>query len=760
MPGTLRIGRTVPESTPEFDPLPQPPAGAPNVVVIVLDDLGFAQLGCFGGDVDTPAIDGLAASGLRYRSFHVTALCSPTRACVLTGRNHHAVGMGFLTDIPTGFPGYNGRIPRSAATLPRILRDNGYSTFAVGKWHLVPRWEQSASGPFDRWPLGLGFERFYGFLGGDTNQWTPELVQDNGFVDPPATPDQGYHLTEDLAERAIRLIQDQQQATPGKPFFLYFTPGAMHAPHQAPDAWIERFRGRYDAGWEAFRDAAFARQQEMGIVRAGVPLPERPRWIPAWNELPADERTLYARMMEVYAGFLAHTDHQIGRVMDFLRDRDLLDDTLVLLISDNGASAEGGPRGSHNEHRFTHDLLDDPQQLAARAHELGGHRAYNHYAWGWAWAGNTPFRLWKRFVWLGGVRTPLVAHWPRGIAARGELRTQFCHAIDLMPTVLDAIGIEAPAVVDGIPQKRIDGASLKPTFADAQAPAPRTTQYFEMMGSRALWQDGWKVTTDHVGRQLTVEREQVGGSQDLETDHWALFDLANDPAEAHDVGAHHPEKLRRLVETWWSEAGSNQVLPLEDGFITRAVAIEPSPWGFRGSATLHPGGGPVCETLLPPMGGGFRLAARLAIPDGGASGVLAALGDWHNGFAAYLVDGRPAVAFCLFGDTVRVAADAPLPPGARTVEVLFRRAQQGGGPLALRVDGEIVARGTIPTDLPFRWQIGGAGLLVGHDRGFPVCDDYRPPATFTGEIVDLTLDALGVLPRDVRKEIEALLRNE
>ena len=760
MPSTLRIGRTVPESTPEFDPLPQPPAAAPNVVVIVLDDLGFAQLGCFGGDVDTPVIDGLAAGGLRYRSFHVTALCSPTRACVLTGRNHHAVGMGFLTDIPTGFPGYNGRIPRSAATLPRILRDNGYSTFAVGKWHLVPRWEQSASGPFDRWPLGLGFERYYGFLGGDTNQWAPELVQDNGFVEPPATPDEGYHLTEDLADRAIRLIQDQQQATPGKRFLLYFTPGAMHAPHQAPAEWIDRFKGRYDAGWEAFRDSTFARQQEMGLVRAGAPLPERPPWIPRWNDLPEGERRIYARMMEVYGGFLAHTDHQIGRLLGFLRDRALLDDTLVLLISDNGASAEGGPRGSHNEHRFTHDMLDDPATLAARAHELGGHRAYNHYAWGWAWAGNTPFRLWKRFAWLGGVRTPLVAHWPKGIPARGEVRTQFCHAIDLLPTILDAAGIEPPKVVDGVPQQRIDGASLKPTFDDAASPNPRTTQYFEMMGSRALWHDGWKVTTDHVGRQLTVEREQIPGSGELDADHWALFRLDDDPAEAHDVGARHPDVLRRMIDQWWAEAGSNQVLPLEDGFLTRAVAIEPSPWGHRGRADLVAGGGPVCETLLPAMGGGFRFTTEVVVPDEGASGVLVALGDWHNGWATYVVDGRPTVALSLFGDVVRVAADRPLAPGPRRVEVLFRRVREGGGPLAIRVDGDVVARGVVPGDLPFRWQIGGTGLLVGRDRGFPVCDDYRPPAPFTGTITSAVLESLGVLPRDVQDEIKALLRRE
>ena len=494
------IGRTSADSTPAFDPLPQPPDGAPNVVVIVLDDLGFAQLGCFGGDVDTPVIDALAAGGLRYRSFHVTALCSPTRACVLTGRNHHAVGMGFLTDIPIGYPGYNGRIPRSAAALPRLLRDVGYSTFAVGKWHLTPRWEQSASGPFMRWPLGLGFERYYGFLNGDTNQWTPELVSDNGFVEAPATPEAGYHLTDDLADRAIRFVLDQQQATPGKPFFLYLAPGALHAPHQAPEPWIARFHGRYDEGWEAFRARAFARQQELGMIARAAALPARPEWIPPWSALGGDERRLYARMMEVFAGFLAHTDDAIGRVVGFLRDRGLLDDTLLLLISDNGASAEGGPLGSLNEHRFTHDLVDDPADLIAHAAQLGGHRAYNHYAWGWAWAGNTPFRLWKRFAWLGGVRTPLIAHWPKGMAARGQVRNQFCHAIDLLPTILDAVGIAPPDEVDGVPQQQIDGASLRPTFDDADAPAP---------GARSTsrcWAAGPSTTTAGRRRRITSAR--------------------------------------------------------------------------------------------------------------------------------------------------------------------------------------------------------------------------------------------------------------
>ena len=404
---TATIGRTISESTASFAPPPVPPTGAPNVVLIVLDDLGFAQLGCFGSDVATPHIDALAAGGLRYNRFHVTSLCSPTRACLLTGRNHHAVGMGFLADIPIGFPGYSGTIPRSAATLPRILRDVGYSTFAVGKWHLAPRWELSASGPFDRWPLGLGFERYYGFLGGDTNQWAPELVSDNGFVEPPRSPDDGYHLTDDLADRAIRFVHDQQQATPDKPFFLYFATGAMHAPHHVAREWIERYRGCFDAGWEAWRVGAFDRQREIGVVPEGTTLTARPSWVRPWDGLSSDERRLFSRMMEVFAGFLSHTDAQIGRVVDFLAQTGRLDDTLVILCSDNGTSAEGGPIGSLNEHRFTHDRTDDIADTLAHIDDLGGFHAYNHYAWGWAWAGNAPFRLWKRYTWLGGVRTPL-----------------------------------------------------------------------------------------------------------------------------------------------------------------------------------------------------------------------------------------------------------------------------------------------------------------------------------------------------------------
>ena len=756
---TATIGRTISESTASFAPPPVPPSGAPNVVLIVLDDLGFAQLGCFGSDVATPHIDALAAGGLRYNRFHVTSLCSPTRACLLTGRNHHAVGMGFLADIPIGFPGYNGTIPRSAVALPRILRDTGYSTFAVGKWHLAPRWELSASGPFDRWPLGLGFERYYGFLGGDTNQWAPELVSDNGFVEPPRSPQDGYHLTEDLADRAIRFVHDQQQATPGKPFFLYLATGAMHAPHHVAPEWIERYRGRFDAGWEAWRDAAFARQREIGVVPEGTSLTGRPSWVGAWEGLSPDERRLFARMMEVFAGFLSHTDAQIGRVVDFLAQTGTLDDTLLILCSDNGTSAEGGPHGSLNEHRFTHDRTDDIADTLAHVDDLGGFRAYNHYAWGWAWAGNSPFRLWKRYTWLGGVRTPLIVHWPRRLEGAGEVRTQFCHAVDITPTVMDAVGIEPPEVVDGTRQQPVDGASLIPSFADPGAPSPRRTQYFEMIGSRAIYDDGWKATTDHVGRQLTVEQELLEGSLDFETDRWELFDLEHDFSEARDLSAQHPERVRRLEQLWWAEAGRNQVLPIDDTFIGRAITMVPSPWGVRRRAVYRPGGGAVAEDTLPPLGAGFRMLVDVEVGEG-AEGILAALGDWNNGFACYLLDGALVAAINLFGELFRVATDGPVPAGEHTLGVEYVRRPEGGGPVTLLVDGRAVADDQLGQDLPFRWQIGGTGLLVGRDRGFPVCDDYRPPFPFTGTIRHVAVEAPPASPRDTAAEVRDALRHE
>jgi arylsulfatase A-like enzyme len=737
------IGRTIRESTPAFATAPRPAAGAPNVLVVVLDDLGFAQLGCFGSDIATPHVDALAAGGLRYRRFHVTAMCSPTRACLLTGRNQHRVGMGFVADLPIGFPGYDGRIPRTAAGMPRLLRDAGYSTFAVGKWHLAPRWEQSAAGPFDHWPLGQGFERYYGFLNGDTNQWTPDLVCDNGFVEPPRSPDEGYHLTEDLADRAIRFIQDQQNVAPGRPWFCYLATGAVHAPHQAPRGYIDAYRGRFDDGWEAWRARTFARQVAGGVVPEGTTLTERPPWVPDWAALPADERRLYARMMEVFAGFVTHTDAQIGRVLDFLRATGQLDDCLVLLISDNGTSAEGGPTGSFNEHRFTHDRVDDLADTLARIDDLGGFRAYNHYPWGWAWAGNTPLRLWKRYAWLGGVRTPLVAHWPAGIAASaaGAVRDQFCHAVDLLPTVLDVAGVEAPATVDGVDQLALDGGSIRATFDDGDAPSPRTTQYFEIIGSRSIVHEGWKATTDHIGAQISVERDRVPGSHDFATDRWSLFRLEDDFAEAHDLADDHPEVVSELEQLWWHEAGRNQVLPLDDSLIGRAVAMQPRPGPAPRRAVYRPGGGGIAEDFLPAMGGGFRLTAEVVVADGGGAGVICALGDWSNGWAWYLLDGRLVVAVSLFGDLHRVAAPAVVAPGRHTLGLTYERVARGGGPLRLVIDGDPVAEGVLPEDLPFRWQVGGAGLLIGRDTGFPVCEDYRPPFPFAGRVDEVVVES-------------------
>ena len=735
-----RIGRTLAESTAAHTPPRRPPEGAPNVVIILLDDTGFAQLGCFGSDIETPNIDRLAAGGLRYHRFHVTALCSPTRACILTGRNHHAVGMGFLSDIPTGFPGYTTRLPRTAAGLPRVLRDAGYNTMAVGKWHLAPRWDQTASGPFDRWPLGIGFERYYGFPAGDTNQYAPNLIADNHYIEPPRSPDEGYHLTEDLADQAIAMIGDQQQTTPHLPFFLYFATGAMHAPHQAPPEWIDRYRGRFDDGWDAWRERVFARQVEMGIVPEGTTLTERPQGVAAWDDVDDDEhRRLYARQMEVFAGFLAHTDHQIGRIVDFLDDLGVLDDTIIMLCSDNGASAEGGEHGSFNEHAWAFGQENDVDVALERIDELGGHRAYNHYSWGWAWAGNTPLRLWKRYTWLGGTRTPLIVHWPNGIAARGEVRAQFCHAIDLAPTIYDAAGITAPAVAGGVDQQPMHGASLLPTFADATADAPRDTQYFEMLGSRAMVRGRWKATTDHMSQGVPDEG-RIPGSRDFDTDRWSLFDLEADFSEAHNLADERPELAAALEQLWWSEAGRYKVLPLDDTLTGRVVAIEPSPHPPRYRFTFRPLGHPIAEEATPMLAGGFTVRAEVLPTRGPLEGVLCAQGDWTNGWAFVVLDGRPACIVNRFGVASRIVADRAVPDGATSIGAEYLREEPGGGPIRLFVDDECVGEGRLPGDLSFRWQIGGAHLRIGEDRGFPVSDDYAVPFPFTGTIREVVIE--------------------
>lgn len=715
-------------------PYPRPADGAPNVLMVVLDDVGFAQLGCYGSGIRTPRIDEVAAQGLRYQRFHVTAVCSATRGALLTGRNHHAVGMGVTEEAAMGFPGYTGRIPRSAATMARLLRDSGYNTMAVGKWHLTPRTETSAAGPFERWPLGQGFEKYYGFLGAETSQWAPELVRDNHHVEPPATPEEGYHLTEDLVDEAIRMIQDQQQATTRKPFFCYLAPGAAHAPHQVAPEWVEPYEGAFDQGWEAYREEVFARQLAAGVAPEGTVLTPRPDWVPDWTTLSDDERRLYARYMEVFAGFMTHTDHHLGRLFDFLEEIGVADDTIVMVLSDNGASAEGGPSGTPNEAAGWLGLQPDAATAVERLDELGGHDASNHYPWGWAWAGNTPLQLWKRYSWLGGVRAPLVLRWPSTVPDPGALRSQFTHVVDLFPTVLAAAGVEHPEAVDGVTQQPVDGTSFLDHLTDGDAAEHRPMQYFEMMGSRSLYLDGWKATTDHVANQFG-ERDHLTGSFDHATDRWSLFDLRTDFAEAVDVADEHPDLVRRMEGLWWAEAGRNNVLPLFE-FPNSMFHLHPGEFPPPTEATYRPGGAPVVEPMIPSAGAGFSIRAHVEVPEEGASGVLAAIGDHQGGWGVYLLDGRPTAVFALLDLTDRVSADAPVPPGRHVVGLDFKPADaEGPQRLELTVDEEVVATGQVRGTF-FLPQLSSAavGLTIGRDRGLPLSADYVPPFAFTGTL--------------------------
>jgi arylsulfatase len=741
---------------PAYRPPARPPQGAPNVVVILFDDMGFGQLGCFGSNIRTPHIDRLASHGARYNRFHVTALCSPTRASLLTGRNHHAVGMGFLADISVSHPGYTGRIPASAATLPRILKDAGYSTMAVGKWHLLPGGERTASGPFDRWPLGLGFERYYGFLQGDTNHWTPNLVADNHYVDPPARPEDGYHLTEDLSDTAIRMVLDQQQSAPGKPFFLYFALGAMHAPHHVAPEWSDPYRGRFDEGWDRWRRDVFARQLVGGIIPANTALTERPPWVAGWDDLSDDARRMHARAHEIYAGFLTHTDAQIGRLIAALEHLGALDNTLIMLMSDNGASAEGGQHGTINEHRFTARLPETVAGNLAHLDDWGGFRSYSHYSWGWAWAGNTPFRLWKRYTWLGGTRTPLVVHWPARIRPGGDVRGQFCHAVDVMPTILDACGVEAPDVVDGVVQQRVDGASFAANFTDPTAQTSRPTQYFEMLGSRSIIDRSWKATTDHVSKGVADEEALMTGSRDFADDRWALFDLEADFSESTDVSSSHPDVVHRLLDLWQQEADRNSVTPLFDDLVSRLSARIPRDYPPGNHVILRPGGSPVADEAVPMLPFGFHFAVDTEVPSAEAEGVLFALGDWNGGYALYAVAGRLYFTFNLSGEPVTAAAASGLQPGRHLLAVRFTPGEGPGGTFTLECDREVIGSADTNTSLPFALQHGGTHLSIGRDRGFPVDDRYQPPFPWPGQIHQLTIETPSLnWTRDVRSSLHA-----
>jgi arylsulfatase A-like enzyme len=755
------IGFTPAQSTPRFPHDPRPPATAPNVLAIVLDDTGFAHLGGFGSDIDTPHLDRLAARGARFNRFHVTSLCSPTRASFFTGRNHHAVGMGFLADIPLAFPGYTARLPRSAAPLPRVLRDAGYSTMAVGKWHLTPRWQRSAAGPFTTWPLGMGFERHYGFLQGDANHWAPNLVSDNHYTEPPRRPEEGYHLSEDLADQAIAMVRDQQQAAPGKPFFMYFALGAMHSPHHVAPKWVTPYRGKFDRGWDVWREEAFARQRDGGIVPPETILTERPSWVQGWHELSADERRMHARQQEVFAGFLTHTDAQIGRLLDSLAASGVLENTLVMVFSDNGASAEGGKDGSVNEHRFTAHIRESVTDNLAAYDDWGGFSTYPHYSWAWAWAGNTPHKLWKRYTWLGGTRAPLIVQWPGHVAHPGGIRAQFAHVIDLMPTVLAAVGLDAPDAVDGVAQQRLDGTSLLSILEDADSDEVHQTQYFEMLGSRSIFHDGWKATTNHISKGVLDEEELAVGSRSFDEDRWELFNLTEDFSEATDRAGEEPERLERMTTLWSAEAGRNQVLPISDGFLDRFGSLIPATWPPGSSQTYLPGGGPVHDESVPLLWGGFTLTAEIDALGLETQGVICAMGDWFGGYALYVVDGVASFTFARAADALVLNADTPLEAGRRTIGVSYRfGGDEGPGQMELTVDGHCVDVAVVEGILPFALQHGGAGLRLGHDSGFPVSARYQPPASFTGVVHFVRIETPGALTPTPADEVRTALHGD
>ena len=620
--------------------------------------------------------------------------------------------MGRITDLATGFPGYDARIPRSNGFLSEMLVEQGYAAWAVGKWHLVPEEETHLAAPRARWPLGRGFERFYGFHGGETHQFAPWLVDDNHFVEQPRSIADGYHLTEDLVDHAIANVYDLRAADPAKPFFLYFATGACHSPHQAPAEWIERHRGRFDRGWDVAREEILERQKAMGLLPPQTELSPRPEWVPAWDSLSADEQRLYARYME------------------------------AMLVSDNGASSEGGETGSVNDVRPWNLAGRPVREALERIDEIGGPRLHNNYPWGWTVAGNTPFKRWKREVHEGGVADPLIVHWPRGITVGGEVRHQYVHAIDLVPTVLDVLGLDAPTHLAEVPQKPIEGASFAATFDAPDAPSGRTTQYFEMFGCRALYDDGWKAVTFHP---------MMVGEPGLDHVEWELYHVAEDPSECHDLAAAEPERLAAMIDRWWLEAERHQVLPIDNRPFSEFTVNRPgAPAVGASHITYRPGTGMVPEEAVISLHDrSHTIAADVVVPESGADGVLLALGSLQGGFSFFVQDGRLAYVHNFVGrEWTRVDSDASVPTGEHQFTFRFTRTDANRGMAALLIDGKVVGEGEITRFTPMRWNLVGAGLWCGADPGLPVCDDYEAPFRFSGTLHRVVVEVNGAQQSD------------
>jgi arylsulfatase len=737
-----------PDTTfPPIEPV-RPPTGAPNVLILLLDDVGFGASSTFGGPCNTPTFDRLADDGLRYTRFHTTALCSPTRAALLSGRNHHSVGMGGITEIATSAPGYSSVRPKNKAPLPEIMKLNGYSTAHFGKCHEVPVWETSPMGPFDRWPSpGNGFEHFYGFIGGETNQYAPAIYEDTVPVEPDRTAAEGYHFTEDMTDKAISWIRQQKALMPDKPFFVYWAPGATHAPHHVPKEWSDRYRGTFDDGWDALRQRTFVRQQELGVIPPDAELTARPAEIPAWDEMPDDLKPVLARQMEVYAGFMEHTDYQAGRLLDALAELEVLDDTLVFcIIGDNGASAEGTPRGTFNELLVLNGVsgLETTEFMAARIDKFGTPEAYNHYAVGWAHAMDTPYQWTKQVAshW-GGTRNGTVVRWPNGFAAKGEIRHQFHHVIDVAPTILEAADIPAPIFVNGIQQAPLEGVSMAYTFDDADAADRRTTQYFEMFVNRGIYHRGWTAVTRHSTPWV------MEALPPYDDDRWELY-APDDWTQAHDIAAEQPEQLAHLQRLFLIEAAKYNVLPLDDRRVERFNPdLAGRPQLIRGNRQLLFGGMTRLSenSVVVVKNKSFSVTADIVARDDAVHGTIISQGGAFGGWTLYAISGRPAFCYNLFGlQRFTVRGETPMTAGNHQVRVEFIYDGGGlgkGGLARLYLDGAPMGEGRVDATVPMAFSADET-CDVGSDTATPVTDDLEEGRTaFTGRVGWVEIDISG-----------------
>ena len=741
-PGTVLYDAKDPEAKfPPIKPL-RPPAEAPNVLIILLDDVGFGASSAFGGPCKTPTAEKLSAKGLKYNRFHTTALCSPTRAALLTGRNHHSVGMAGITEMATAAPGSTSSIPNTAASIAKVLKYNGYSTAQFGKCHEVPVWETSPVGPFDHWPTGNGFEKFYGFLAGENNQWYPEIY--DGITPVPTSDDPEYHFMADMTDQAIQWVNTQKSLAPDKPFFIYFAPGATHAPHHVPKEWADKYRGQFDDGWDKLREHTFARQKELGVIPPEAQLTKRPAEIPAWEEMPEEIKPVLRRQMEVYAGFLEYTDFHIGRLVDAIAGLGALENTLIYyIIGDNGASAEGGLNGTFSEmlHFNNMEDIETPEYLIKRLDDWGGHDAYNHYAVGWAHAMDTPYQWTKQIAshW-GGTRNGTVVYWPKGIQAKGEIRAQFHHVIDVVPTILEAAGIPEPIAVDGVQQKPLEGVSMRYSFDDPGAPERHEVQYFEMFGNRGIYYKGWTAVTRHG---LPWVQSQPPAFDD---DNWELYDTTKDWTQAEDLAKQYPEKLHELQRLWLIEAVRHNVLPLDD---RRGERFRPSIAGrprlYQGrSQRLLPGTALNVHSVVSIKNRTHTVTAEVEIPTAGARGVIVAEGANFGGWGLYAKEGKLTYVYNCAGMELYTVQDPELlTPGSHLIRMEFAYDGGGlgkGGMVSLFVGTKKVAEGRVERTVPIAFA-GDARLMVGNKTGGPICRDFRVSGNrFSGRVNWVQID--------------------